>query len=389
MLYGGALWDFERLQIALFSFIVANFAADIMTNLRTETNTLMQLDKFYTFVNRIKILFMKRKTLIFLFLIMSLVCAAQEGRTVSGVVRGETHGPISGAVVSAVELNLFTRTDTLGRFEINLPDSVTQLQITAAGYYTLDRMIDTQFLVCNMKLDPGYAVRASEIVSVEARLAREAEQRMIQAELERVKAEKRAERLEKDDRYNAQYKNIGFVHSLEFAYGYQLAQGDVIYKNLGYREFGNLHPIELSYTLTYRFHYLISLGIGAGVQYQCNNLCNYSDIFEPSYSDYEDFTPINVPLFLNTKLYLTRGKCQPVISLSGGVYLPNYEGLFDVGIGANLRLSRLANMYFLFSCRTTPYFDFREYPATDTRPAIFAYYPKSAWTPTLKIGFTL
>lgn len=332
---------------------------------------------------------MKRNVLIFLLIIVSVVCAAQEERIVNGVVCGENHGPIFGAVVSALDLNLFTKTDSLGRFEIKLPDTVKQLQIAAPGYYTVDLAIDSPLLVCEMRLDPDYAFKASQIAAIEARMAQNNEKRIIQAEIERIKAEKRAKRMALDEQYNQKYKNIGFVHSLELAYGYQFGKDDVVYENLGYREFGNLHPIELSYTLTYKFHYLVSVGMGTGVQYQCINLCRYQDVFEPSYSDYESFTPINVPLFINTKVYLTRGKCQPVISLSGGIYLPNCEGLFDVGFGANLRLSRLANMYFLLSCRTTSYCDFREYPANEDRPAFFAYYPKPAWTPTFKIGFTL
>ena len=64
---------------------------------------------------------MKRNVLIFLLIIVSVVCAAQEERIVNGVVCGENHGPIFGAVVSALDLNLFTKTDSLGRFEIKLP----------------------------------------------------------------------------------------------------------------------------------------------------------------------------------------------------------------------------------------------------------------------------
>ena len=49
-------------------------------------------------------------------------------------------------------------------------------------------------------------------------------------------------------------------------------------------------------------------------------------------------------------------------------------------------------MYFLFSCRPTPYGDFREYSGQEgleARPAFFMYYKKVAWAPSFKVGFTL
>jgi hypothetical protein len=115
-------------------------------------------------------------------------------------------------------------------------------------------------------------------------------------------------------------------------------------------------------------------------------------VFLPEYQYAEDFIPINVPVFLNTKVYMSRGKFQPLLSVSGGLYLPNTEGMFEIGVGANWRINRTANMYFLLSCRTTPYGEFREYSGQEglgSRPASYIYYPKSAWTPSFKIGFTL
>ena len=182
------------------------------------------------------------------------------------------------------------------------------------------------------------------------------------------------------------------MHSLEFSYGYQVASADVIYKNLGYREYRSLNPVELNYTFGYRFNNFVSLGLGAGLQYQTTNLCSYGDVFVSEYQYQKDFTPINIPVFLNAKVYMTRGEFQPMISVSGGIYLPNVEAMFDIGIGANWRINKTANMYFLVSCRTTPYGDFREYSGQeglDERPATYIYYPKVAWTPSFKIGFIL
>ena len=114
------------------------------------------------------------------------------------------------------------------------------------------------------------------------------------------------------------------------------------------------------------------------------------DASYPSYTGYEDFTPVNVPLFLNLKSYLTRGGWQPLVSVSAGVYCPNLEGMADVGIGLNYRLSRTSNVYFLLSVRTTPYGDFRKYTSSviGGDRNFSAYYPGVAWTPSFKVGCT-
>ena len=38
------------------------------------------------------------------------------------------------------------------------------------------------------------------------------------------------------------------------------------YKNLGFREYGSLNPIEFRYTLSYKFNYFFSAGIGTGIR---------------------------------------------------------------------------------------------------------------------------
>ena len=197
------------------------------------------------------------------------------------------------------------------------------------------------------------------------------------------KAKKIAKRKEVDKAYNAKYRNKGLVHSFELSYGYQVGSGDVIYKNLGYREYGSFHPIEATYTIGYRFSNWVSVGLGAGVSYNLVNLCTYGDVFDPIYKGADKFTPINIPIFLNTKFYMFRGKCQPMLSVSGGVYAPNLELLADVGIGCNLRLSKRGNMYFLASIRSTPYGFFVENSLSDSY-----YFLDFVWTPSFKIGFT-
>ena len=80
---------------------------------------------------------MKHKILIFLLIVISMTCAAQNERVVKGVVRSEKGTPVSGAVVSAHEAELSVRTGSDGAFVITLPDNVEKLQAACSGYHTI------------------------------------------------------------------------------------------------------------------------------------------------------------------------------------------------------------------------------------------------------------
>ena len=224
-----------------------------------------------------------------------------------------------------------------------------------------------------------------------ARLAEE--KRAAREAAAQAKAEKEAERKAAINAYNAKYKNKGIVHALEFSYvlytGDPSVGYDVVYKNLGYRNYGSLHPVELKYTLGYRFNNWFSLGGGTGVQYQLGNLYAYGDEFDPLYRETEKYTPINIPVFINARLYMSRGKYQPMLTLSGGVYAPlMLIPLFDAGAGLNVRLSKSGNMYFLVSVCSTPSGHFIEGESEDDYGTTNCYVHHWRIDPSFKLGFT-
>lgn len=381
---------------------------------------------------------MKKYLLVLLCAISSLTALAQSGRFVNGVVFDENDSPMAGVKVVAKGGAEQFVTGSDGQFNMTVSAYTKYLEAYAEGYLTQSAEIDGSYIVFRMKIDKKYAeqkvaaekaakeaaiakAKAEEQARIEAEKkaaadavakAKAEEQARVAAEKEaaakakaeeqaRIEAEKKAEaermaaqkaaakakriaqRNEIDKAYNAKYRNRGLVHSFELSYGYQSGKEDVIYKNLGYREYGNFHPIEATYTIGYRFCNWVSLGLGAGVAYNLVNLCTYGDLFDPMYQGADKFTPINIPIFLNTTVYMSRGKCQPMFSVSGGIYAPNLEVLADVGIGCNLRLSKNGNMYFLASIRTTPYGFFVENSLSDSY-----YFSDFVWTPSFKIGFT-
>ena len=383
--------------------------------------------------------------------VLSHMAVAQSGRFVNGVVFDENDSPMAGVKVVAKGGAEQVVTGPDGQFKMTVSAYTKYLEAYNEGYLMQSAEIDGSYIVFRMKIDKKYAERkaaeekaAAEAAAAKAKAEEEAriaaekaaeakriaeekaaaakakaeEQARIEAEkkaeAERLAAEKAAEakriaeekaaaaktkaeekakkiakRKEIDKAYNAKYRNKGLVHSFELSYGYQLGKGDVIYKNLGLREYGSFHPIEATYTIGYRFCNWVSLGLGAGVSYNLVNLCTYGDVFDPIYKGADKFTPINIPIFLNTKFYMSRGKYQPMLSVSGGVYAPNLELLADVGVGCNLRLSKRGNMYFLASLRTTPYGFFVEKSIGFNYDLSSSYYYSDfVWTPSFKIGFT-
>lgn len=383
--------------------------------------------------------------------VLSHMALAQSGRFVNGVVFDENDSPMAGVKVVAKGGAEQVVTGPDGQFTMTVSAYTRYLEAYTEGYLMQSAEIDGSYIVFRMKIDKKYAERkaaeekaAAEVAAAKAKAEEEAriaaekaaeakhvaeekaaaakakaeEQARIEAEKKaeaehlaaekaaeakriaeekaaaaKTKAEEKAKKIAKrkeiDKAYNAKYRNKGLVHSFELSYGYQLGKGDVIYKNLGFREYGSFHPIEATYTIGYRFCNWVSLGLGAGVSYNLVNLCTYGDVFDPMYEGADKFTPVNIPVFLNTKVYMSRGKCQPMLSVSGGVYAPNLELLADVGVGCNLRLSKRGNMYFLASLRTTPYGFFVEKSIGFNYDLSSSYYYSDfVWTPSFKIGFT-
>ena len=240
--------------------------------------------------------------------VLSHMAVAQSGRFVNGVVFDENDSPIAGVKVVSKGGAEQVVTGPDGQFKMTVSAYAKYLEAYAEGYLIQSAEIDGSYIVFRMKIDKKYAeqkaaeekaaaeaaaakAKAEEQARIEAEKKAEAERLAAQkkAEAERLaaqkaadakriaeekaaaakaraeeKAKKIAQRKEIDKAYNAKYRNKGLVHSIELSYGYQLGSGNVIYKNLGYREYGSFHPVEATYTIGYRFCNWVSVGVGAG-----------------------------------------------------------------------------------------------------------------------------
>ena len=195
-----------------------------------------------------------------------------------------------------------------------------------------------------------------------------------------IAREKKAEKKALINQYNSKYKNRGLINSIDFAYGYQLKQGDVVFTDRGWRKYGDQIPLTLTYSIGYRINYLFAVSAGAGVLYDVRNISIKNDSFASGY--YPDFKlkQIDVPAFVKADLFMARGKVQPLLSVSGGLYVLSMTPLVDGGLGCSIRVSKSTAINILASVRTTPWPYFYEHSKS-------AGY-KMALTPGVKLGIS-
>lgn len=363
----------------------------------------------------------------FLFLVFCAVVPlgtlAQNTRLVRGVVLDEDGNPKSGVRVVEVSGTTASTTEQNGTFTIMVSPYSRYLEVVEDGYMPCRVEIDASYMVFRLRAQGKRAVKpqnpetapkvqkpVSNQMSANEREKRQEvfldslqrRQKQMMAELEEMKAakallaeklareKKRAARVEVDKKYNKKYRNKGLIHTFELSYTHQLASADLVYKNLGYRKYGSLEPLGLIYMLGYRVSNWVSFSIGTGLTYDLNNLCLAGDVFDERYPEPQAYNPFNVPIFADMNVYMSRGKVQPFLSVSGGVYAPRWQGLLDFGIGVNFRLNKRMNLYLHASVARAPYVSFVE-PDTYWSGASLGYKvaPEGVWAPSFKLGFSL
>lgn len=328
--------------------------------------------------------------------------AAEQSRVVRGVVFSASNMPIKGATLLADRKTVVAESRNDGTFEVSV--STFARSITARKEGCLDQTleIDGSYLMFSLKPDKTWEREQAEkaaarekfvvdsLVAIQVALvaAREkyvadslaAVKRAEREEAAKEKADKKAAQKAAVEKYDSQFKNHGFICGLDFAYGYQVAKGDVVFKDRGWREYGDQIPLQLCFSVGYRVNYLFAISAGAGVLYDVKNISIKNDSFAPGY--YPDFRlkQIDVPIFLKADLYMSKGKVQPLLSVSGGLYALSVSTLVDAGIGCSVRISKSSALNILASFRTTPW------PYFDEEAKASGY--KMAPTPGFKVGFS-
>lgn len=204
-------------------------------------------------------------------------------------------------------------------------------------------------------------------------------------EAKKVREAKNTARKNAISEYDRKYRNHGLVNSFELSYGYQLYVWSAVFQNSGKRKYGDLSPIQATWSIGYSFGYIGSLSVGAGILYDARTPLVEGDSLIPEYGDFKEYR-LDVPVFLNGKIYMTRTGVQPMLSLSGGIYALSRVPLADVGFGVNFRAGTRCSAYILLN------FDFTPWPLFETtgKAEVVAASVRYIYAPTVgvKAGFT-
>ena len=366
---------------------------------------------------------MRRYIVVFVLLLLSIAVSAQN-RVVRGVVFDASHIPFKGVLISVSGYDISTVSKDDGTFELTVPTYCRSVTASKEGFLSSSLEIDGSYLVFTMKLDKDWekeqaakvaakakhvadstaavqaaqkaaAAKAAEEEAARIAAEKDAAKKAAKEEAERIAAEKavakkavadsiarekKAEKKALINQYNSKYKNRGLINSIDFAWGYQLKRGDVVFTDRGWRKYGDQIPLILTYSIGYRINYLFAVSAGAGVLYDVRNISIKNDSFASG--DYPDFKlkQIDVPAFVKADLFMARGKVQPLLSVSGGLYVLSMTPLVDGGLGCSIRVSKSTAINILASVRTTPWPYFYEHSKS-------AGY-KMALTPGVKLGIS-
>ena len=208
--------------------------------------------------------------------------------------------------------------------------------------------------------------------------ARKEEEARLKAEADaKARAERKAAHQAADKEYDKRFKNKGFEHSVDISYSYQLRQGNVAFVYSGFRNYGSTHPIELDYTLSYKFNRLVSVGLGVGVLYHLKSMSINGDDYIPAYASFRE-KQIDVPVFANVKIRMLRSHIRPLISVQGGYYCMTGVFYGEAGLGCEYRVTKGLALQLTASVRTCPWPNFSE-------ESLFAKYEMSV-SPCIKLG---
>ena len=337
----------------------------------------------------------------FVLLLCGGSLAAQDMRTVRGMVAAPDGHAIPNATLKADGVDTPFKANRVGQFEIRVPFSCQKLTAYVDGYAPLTLDISGNFLLFNMKPDApaesvapvaagsaaagaaqaGAVATAQEQAEKEA-LAREKAEREAREKAEREareKAEREArEKAEAEAKAKAQekakaeqeakakqsaqaqagtqrFKERGLMHSFDFSYAYQFYSGQIVYVNSGIRNYSSLHPLQLTYSIGWRFNRMFSASGGVGFLFNCVSLERKGDRIETEL--YGDKTPrrFDIPVFVSGRCHFGNGLVLPYLTLSGGIYALSLAPLLDIGVGASFRLGGSLALNLAVSARNTPW----------------------------------
>ena len=317
--------------------------------------------------------------------------AAQNLRTVRGLVRGEDKNPLPGILLTPSDNSVTAFSAEDGTFEIQVGYDVASLTASGNDWQSVTQFVDGSFLIFTLKKDMlaikerEQAVRdsirreeqrlqaiADSVVRAEqARekavrdsIRREEKQRQALLDQEKKQQQEQAAREKREARDKAYEERFGagdkgFAHDISLSYLQALGlQETVIYKYSGQRNYSNLYPLLLTYTFSYKLHRMFSVGIGTGVLYNIRSITIGGDEFSPTYGNFTE-KQLSIPLYVELKFRPFKSVVRPILEVKGGWYLLSNVYLVDAAIGAEYRFTPTMSSYLSLGVSTVPWPSFR------------------------------
>lgn len=355
---------------------------------------------------------MKRWFLSFAFVLIAAAAMAQTKQIIRGSVFDSQHRPLQGVSVIIEESGESTTTAKDGSFTLTASRIDRNIRAVLPGYFVQSLEIDCNYIVFNLKKDKDYSsllaseniynaiklaedissgktsVQIDELSRLAAELARHNSYSANQISLEKrkIKEGKKAAYRETVVNFDSKFRNRGLIHTIEMSYGYQFMTGTASYVNAGVRNYGDRIPLQASYAIGYSFGYLGSLSFGIGVLYDVRKTLLSGDQLLPGHGEFKEKN-VDIPIFLNGKMYFTPTRVQPMISVSGGIYALSATPLLDAGLGVNVKMDHRSSVYLLANFSFTPW-PFLGPLTYSTDPDGWNYRYVKAPTLGVKLGFT-
>lgn len=212
----------------------------------------------------------------------------------------------------------------------------------------------------------------------EEKARKEAEEKARKEAQAKAQAERKEQISALDKAYDDKFSNHGLEHSIDVSYSYSLSTGRIVFFYSGIRDYGSTHPVELDYSLSYKFSRAISLGGGIGVLYHLKSVSIVGDDYIRVYQDFRE-KQLDVPIFARLKLNFLRTKVRPTLNLQAGYYCLSGVLYGEAGAGVEYRMGRKSALLLSVSARSVPWPYFNEEKG--------AAYEMSV-APSVKLGFS-
>lgn len=281
---------------------------------------------------------MNRYILTLILSLVTLCSYGQSGRLIYGCVYGEKKTPLQGAKITTPHGDLICTTDQNGQFNAQSSTYIKEIVVLHDDYQAKYVKVDGSYLIIKMRVamqtypkttdDTNDAEEVEQTTNLiaehkahianERRAAAEEAAKIREEEIARLDAKRAAAKAEAQKRQEESKTEIAATNK-EIA-GWQ----NSVYINVSScddYEPGVISPsIGIEYVGGKRFNNAFFLGFGTGVVLNTHNQrAAYWDDWALATPLCLPLNRISIPLYVNVKLYLSRTRCQPYISLSSGL----------------------------------------------------------------------